>query len=90
MKEQSTWEIIKRLFKIGMTFRTWFIFAFIISILLAIVSVYRPYLTMEVVDNDIIKLGDKGLMMKHIYVLIALVVAETVLNFFMRCFLVIF
>lgn len=86
MKEQSTWQLIKRLFTIGMTFRNWFIFTFIISILLAVVSVYRPYLTMEVVDNDIIKLGDKGLMMKHIYILIALVIGETVLNFFLVYF----
>lgn len=86
MKEQSTWQLIKRLFTIGMTFRNWFIFTFIISILLALVSVYRPYLTMQVVDNDIIKLGDKGLMMKHIYILIALVIGETVLNFFLVYF----
>lgn len=86
MKEQTTWNIIKRLFTIGMTFKKWFIFTFTISILLAIVSVYRPYLTMQIVDNDIIKLGDEGLMMKHIYVLIALVVAETILNFFLVYF----
>ncbi len=86
MKEQSTWQLIKRLFTIGMTFRNWFILTFIISILLALVSVYRPYLTMQVVDNDIIKLGDKGLMMKHIYILIALVIGETVLNFFLVYF----
>lgn len=86
MKEQTTWNIIKRLFKIGMTFRAWFIFAFTISVLLAIVSVYRPYLTMQIVDTDIIKLGDEGLMMKHIYILIALVVAETLLNFFLVYF----
>ena len=82
-KKQTTWEIIKRLLNIGMKFKKWFIMALVISILLSIVSTYRPYLTMEVVDNDIIKLKDKGLMMKHIYLLIGLVLIETVLNFFL-------
>lgn len=86
MKEQSTWQIIKRLFTIGMTFRNWFIFALVISIALAVVSVYRPFLTMQIVDQDIIQLGDEGLMMKHIYILLLLVVAETVLNFFLVYF----
>jgi hypothetical protein len=50
-----------------MKFRSWFILTLVISIFLAIVSTYRPYLTMEVVDNDITKLKDKALMLKHIY-----------------------
>jgi ABC-type multidrug transport system fused ATPase/permease subunit len=41
---------------------------------------------MEVVDNDITKLKDKTLMMKHIYILVGLVFAETVLNFFLVYF----
>ncbi|WEK68304.1 MAG: ABC transporter ATP-binding protein [Candidatus Chryseobacterium colombiense] len=86
MKKQDTWEIIKRLFFIGMKFRSWFIITLIISILLAMVSTYRPYLTMQVVDNDITKLRDKALMMKHIYLLVGLVFAETVLNFFLVYF----
>ncbi|UKB83403.1 ABC transporter ATP-binding protein/permease [Chryseobacterium sp. MEBOG06] len=86
MKKQDTWEIIKRLFFIGMKFRSWFILTLIISIILSIVSTYRPYLTMQVVDNDITKLQDKALMMKHIYILVGLVFAETVLNFFLVYF----
>ncbi|WP_419869826.1 ABC transporter ATP-binding protein [Chryseobacterium sp. CT-SW4] len=86
MKKQDTWSIIKRLFFIGMKFRSWFILTLIISIILSVVSTYRPYLTMEVVDNDITKLQDKGLMMKHIYILIGLVFAETILNFFLVYF----
>lgn len=86
MKKQSTWEIIKRLFVIGMKFRSWFIITLIISILLAVVSTFRPYLTMLIVDTDIIELRDKELMMKHIYILIALVFGETVLNFFLVYF----
>jgi len=86
MKKQDTWGIVKRLFFIGMKFRSWFILTLIISVILSIVSTYRPYLTMEVVDNDITKLQDKALMMKHIYMLVGLVVAETVLNFFLVYF----
>lgn len=86
MKKQDTWGIVKRLFFIGMKFRSWFILTLIISVILSIVSTYRPYLTMEVVDNDITKLQDKALMMKHIYILVGLVFAETVLNFFLVYF----
>jgi len=86
MKKQDTWGIVKRLFFIGMKFRSWFILTLIISIILALVSTYRPYLTMQVVDNDITKLKDKALMMKHIYLLVGLVFAETILNFFLVYF----
>lgn len=85
-KKQSTWNIIKRLFVIGMKFRKWFIFTLVISVVLAAVSTYRPYLSMEIVDNDIIKLKDKSLMMKHIYIFVALVFSETILNFFLVYF----
>ena len=83
---KDTWNIIKRLFVIGMKFRGWFIAALVISILLSIVSTYRPYLSMEIVDVDIIKLKDKSQMMKHIYLFIGLVAAETILNFFLVYF----
>ncbi|KXH85843.1 ABC transporter ATP-binding protein [Chryseobacterium kwangjuense] len=86
MKKQDTWGIVKRLFFIGMKFRSWFILTLIISVILSIVSTYRPYLTMLVVDNDITQLQDKALMMKHIYILIGLVFAETILNFFLVYF----
>ena len=86
MKKQSTWDIIKRLFVIGMKFRSWFVITLIISIVLSIISTYRPYLTMQIVDTDIIQLRDKGLMMKHIYILVALVFGETILNFFLVYF----
>ena len=86
MNKPSTGSIIKRLFLIGMKFRSWFIFALVISILLSVTSTFRPYLTMQIVDNDIIKLSDKGLMMKHIYWLVGLVLMETFLNFFLVYF----
>lgn len=86
MKKQDTWAIVKRLFFIGMKFHSWFIVTLIISIILSVVSTYRPYLTMQIVDNDITKLKDKALMMKHIYALVGLVFAETILNFFLVYF----
>jgi len=86
MKQQNTWDIVKRLFLIGMKFRSWFIFTLIISIFLAIVSTYRPILTKNVVDIDIVQLKDKAQLIKHIYLLIGLVVAETILNFFLVYF----
>lgn len=86
MEKQSTWRIIKRLFKIGMKFRLWFIIALIISVFLSVISTYRPYLTMQIVDVDIIKLGDEVQMMKHIYWLVVLVFLETILNFFLVWF----
>ena len=86
MKKQTTWQIIKRLFTIGMKFRSWFLIALLISVVLSIVSTYRPYLTMQIVDTDIIQLRDKSLMMKHIYWLIGLVILETFLNFFLVWF----
>lgn len=66
-----------------MKFRAWFILTLIISIALAIVSTYRPILTKDVVDQDIMKLRDKAVLMKDVYILLSLVVAETVLNFFL-------
>ena len=86
MKKQSTWDIVKRLFVIGMKFRSWFIVTLIISIVLSVISTYRPYLTMQIVDTDIIQLRDRELMMKHIYILVALVFGETLLNFFLVYF----
>ena len=86
MKKQTTWDIIRRLFVIGMKFRSWFIVTLLISIVLSVISTYRPYLTMQIVDVDIIQLKDKELMMKHIYILVALVFGETVLNFFLVYF----
>ncbi len=82
-KGDQTWTVVKRLFAIGMKFRSWFIAALVISIALSIVSSYRPYLSMKIVDNDIIKLRDKSLMMQNIYIFMALVVVETLLNFFL-------
>ncbi len=80
-KQQSTSNIIKRLFFIGMKFKTRFIWALIVSVILASVSVYRPVFTQHIVDTDIIKLKQMDVLVKDIYLLILLVVAETFFNF---------
>lgn len=80
-KRQSLFQLIKRLFKIGMKFKGWFIFTFIISILLSIITSYRPYFTMEIIDNDLIQNKDYDTMFRHIIILIGLVFLETILNF---------
>lgn len=83
MKKQNTWQLIKRLFFIGMGFKRWFILALSISVALALVSTYRPILTKDVVDYDIMQRKDSILLITDIYWLIGLVVAETFLNFFL-------
>ncbi|QHN64383.1 ABC transporter ATP-binding protein [Bergeyella cardium] len=82
----STWAIIRQLFGIGMKLRAWFILALTLSVALSLVSTYRPYLSMRIVDEDIIKLQDKELMLTHIYLFVGLVFLETVLNFFLVYF----
>ncbi|SDE01824.1 ABC-type multidrug transport system, ATPase and permease component [Riemerella columbipharyngis] len=64
-----------------MKFRAWFITAFITSVILAFVSTYRPILTKDIVDYDIIRHKSKVLLMHDIYWLVGLVFAETFLNF---------
>ncbi|WP_124640964.1 MULTISPECIES: ABC transporter ATP-binding protein [Amniculibacterium] len=85
-EKDKTWTIVKRLFVIGMKFRSWFVFTLFVSILLAVVSTYRPILTKEVVDVAIIKLGSREELMHQVYILVALVFAESFLNFFLVYF----
>lgn len=86
MKKQSTGEILKRLFSIGMKFRGWFIIALAISIVLALVTTYRPILTKQVIDHDIIQFKDRKSLMHSIYWLVGFVLAETVLQAFLVYF----
>jgi len=81
MRKMSTWEIITRLFRFGMKFKAWFITAFIISILVAIVSIYRPILSMNIVDKDIIGAKNYDFLVRDVLFLLGLVVVETLLNF---------
>lgn len=74
--------LIARLFSIGMKFRKWFLFTILLSLVLAAVSTYRPYLTMLIVDEDISKHADRNAMLNHIYLLLGLVVFESFFNLF--------
>ena len=80
-KKQTTGNVIQRLFFIGMKFKTRFIWALIVSVILASVSVYRPIFTQHIVDVDILKLKTMDVLVKDIYWLILLVIAETFFNF---------
>lgn len=80
-KKQTTENIIQRLFFIGMKFKTRFIWALIVSVILASVSVYRPIFTQHIVDTDILKLKQMDVLVKDVYWLIVLVIAETFFNF---------
>ncbi|MBS1549383.1 MAG: ABC transporter ATP-binding protein [Bacteroidetes bacterium] len=85
-EKDKTWSIIKRLFAIGMKFRSWFLFTLAVSIVLALVSTYRPILTKEVVDIAIIQHKSREQLMHQVYILVALVFAESVLNLFLVYF----
>lgn len=85
-EKDKTWSIIKRLFAIGMKFKTWFLFTLAVSIVLALVSTYRPILTKEVVDIAIIQHKSREQLMHQVYILVALVFAESVLNLFLVYF----
>ncbi len=72
---------IKRLLSIAMQFRGWFFFTLALSILLSVISTYRPYFMMQIVDEDLILNKDKPMLIKHIIGLVGLVFLETALNF---------
>lgn len=72
--------IIRRLFAIGMKFKKWFILTFIISIVVALVSTYRPIFTKEIVDAVIIKEKNSAELLNNIYLLLGLVFLETLLQ----------
>lgn len=85
-EKNNTWLIIKRLFRIGMQFRKWFILAVAISVLLAVISTLRPYLTMKVVDGAILKTRDREELFQGVIWLAVLVFTEAFLNFFLVYF----
>lgn len=72
--------IIKRLFAIGMKFRKWFMLTFIISIVVALVSTYRPIFTKEIVDSVILSEKKSSELLHNIYLLLGLVFLETILQ----------
>ncbi|MDL1913110.1 MAG: ABC transporter ATP-binding protein [Bergeyella sp.] len=82
-KKHNMGKIIRRLFFMGMKYRAWMVCALLIAVLLSAISTYRPYLSMQIVDQDIIQKKNKSQMMVHILFFLGLVGLETVLNFFL-------
>lgn len=73
-------QIINRLFGIGMKFKKWFFITLIISISVALVSTYRPIFTKKIVDSVIIQEKDNEHLIHSIYLLLGLVILETLLQ----------
>jgi ATP-binding cassette, subfamily B, multidrug efflux pump len=77
----STAATLKRLLVVAMDFKSWFITALAVSLVVSIIGTYRPILTGQMVDLDILKHRDAGQLINHSYWLIGLVLAEVLLSF---------
>jgi len=69
-----------------MNFRSWFVIALLVSIMLSLVSTYRPYLSMKIIDEDIIKYKDKQKVLLSVGFFTGLVVIEATLNYLLVYF----
>lgn len=83
---KNTFALLRRLFAIGMNFRSWFVIALLVSIMLSLVSTYRPYLSMKIIDEDIIKYKDKQQVLLSVGLFAGLVVIEATLNYLLVYF----
>lgn len=72
---------LKRVVKIGMSYRGLFTAVVIIAILSAIVSTYRPYLIKEAIDQYILMKDLPGLF-QFIFLIVAVLIFEVILQFF--------
>lgn len=72
---------LKRVVKIGMSYRGLFIAVVIVAILSAVVSTYRPYLMKDAIDLYILNKDVNGLM-KFIFLIAGVLFLEVALNFF--------
>lgn len=72
---------LKRVVKIGMSYRGLFIAVVIVAILSAVVSTYRPYLMKDAIDLYILNKDVNGLM-KFILLIAGVLFLEVALNFF--------
>src|SRR5690606_14793387 len=71
---------LKRVLKIGMSYRSLFIAVVIFAILSAVVSTMRPYLVGQAVDKYI-SLKDLPGLFQFIFLIIAVIIFEVVLQF---------
>lgn len=72
---------LKRVVKIGMSYRGLFTAVVIVAILSAIVSTYRPYLIKEAIDQYIL-LKDLPGLFQFIFLIAAVLIFEVILQFF--------
>lgn len=72
---------LKRVVKIGMSYRGLFTGVVIVAILSAIVSTYRPYLIKEAIDEYIL-LKDLPGLFQFIFLIVAVLIFEVILQFF--------
>lgn len=72
---------LKRVVKIGMSYRLLFISVVIIAILSAVVSTYRPYMMKEAIDLYILNKDVNGLLL-FILLICGILILEVLLNFF--------
>ena len=84
--KKNTFALLRRLFAICMNFRSWFVIALLVSIMLSLVSTYRPYLSMKIIDEDIIKYKDKQQVLLSVGLFTGLVVIEATLNYLLVYF----
>lgn len=71
---------LKRVVKIGMSYRKLFISVVIISIMSAIISTYRPYMMKDAIDQYILNKDVNGLLI-FILAICAVLILEVVFNF---------
>ncbi|SMC76927.1 ABC transporter ATP-binding protein [Moheibacter sediminis] len=72
---------LKRVVKIGMSYRGLFTAVVIVAILSAIVSTYRPYLMKDAIDQYIL-LKDLPGLFQFIFIIVAVLIFEVILQFF--------
>lgn len=72
---------LKRVVKIGMSYRGLFIGVVIAAILSAVVSTYRPYLIKDAIDQYIL-LKDLPGLFEFIFLILAVLILEVILQFF--------
>lgn len=72
---------LKRVVKIGMSYRGLFIGVVVVAVLSAIVSTYRPYLIKDAIDQYILMKDLPGLF-QFIFLIVAVLIFEVILQFF--------
>lgn len=80
IRKYSDVKLLKRIFSLAMPYKTVFIFAASLSVLLAPLSIVRPYLVQYTVDNHIIS-PDKGGLLLMIVALCCILMIEGIMSY---------